>query len=114
MRIAIDYTAAVNQTAGIGRFVRDLVQALSEVDKENDYVLLHAAPNRGHEVNAPQQENFDVRGMRLPERFLNVCWHRLNLPIPVDIATGAVDVFHSPDFVLPPVRSGKRIITVHD
>ena len=31
MRIAIDYTAAVNQSAGIGRFVRSLVGALGTV-----------------------------------------------------------------------------------
>jgi hypothetical protein len=36
VRIAIDYSAAVNQRAGIGRLVRNQVLALSEVDQEND------------------------------------------------------------------------------
>ena len=42
MRIGIDYTAAVNQTAGIGRFVRGLVGAVTTLDERNQYVLVHA------------------------------------------------------------------------
>jgi len=49
VRIGIDYTAAVNQTAGIGRFVRGLVRAVAALDQENQYVLVHAAP-RGRGV----------------------------------------------------------------
>jgi len=32
----------------------------------------------------------------------------------VDLFTGEVDVFHSPDFLLPPLRHGRAILTVHD
>ena len=42
MRIGIDYTSAVRQGAGIGRYTRNLVQALLALDAENDYVLLAA------------------------------------------------------------------------
>ena len=47
MRIAIDYSAAVNQRAGIGRLVRNQVLALAEVDHDNEYRLVYARPNRG-------------------------------------------------------------------
>lgn len=42
MRIGIDYTPAVKQTAGIGRYVRELVRALAAVDQENQYTLFMA------------------------------------------------------------------------
>src|SRR5215204_3026633 len=45
MRIAVDYTAAVNQTAGIGRFVRSLIKGVIDIDQRNQYLLVHARPN---------------------------------------------------------------------
>ena len=32
----------------------------------------------------------------------------------MDLLTGPVALFHSPDFTLPPLRQGKAIVTVHD
>jgi glycosyltransferase involved in cell wall biosynthesis len=42
MRIGIDYTPAIHQTGGIGRYVRELVRALAAVDYENQYTLFLA------------------------------------------------------------------------
>ena len=42
MRIGIDYTAAIHQTAGIGRYVRELVRALAIVDHEHQFTLFTA------------------------------------------------------------------------
>lgn len=39
MRIAIDYTPAIQQNAGIGRYVRELVRSLAAIDHENQYTL---------------------------------------------------------------------------
>lgn len=114
MRIAIDYTAAVNQSAGIGRLVRSLMHAVAEIDHENQYVLVHAAPNPGRSPEVPQAPNFTERELRFRERFMTALWHRFNAPLPIDFVTGPVDIFHAPDFVLPPVRRGVKIITVHD
>ena len=113
MKIAIDYTAAVNQSAGIGRFVRSLVAALGTIDHETKYLLLHAAPNGATVPSFPAGPNFRRRNLRLPQRYLDIVWQRLGLPLPVDTLTGPVDLFHSPDFVLPPVRA-RSLLTVHD
>jgi hypothetical protein len=59
MRIAIDYSAAVNQRAGVGRLVRNQVLALAEVDAVNDYQLIYARPNRGSSPpQFPKARNF--------------------------------------------------------
>ena len=42
MHIAIDYTPALRQTAGIGRYTRGLVAALAELDHDNAYTLFCA------------------------------------------------------------------------
>ncbi len=229
LRIGIDYTAAVRQGAGIGRYTRGLVQALARLDHENRYILftphdsrfyqryrlsggekilligepatdvnlfeelltrkgvtvmvaplsralavlrqqmphqawlfswtadlertpsvvalvaearslaipLHRIPkaNRSlgglfgslgsHPERPPsdmdavlssqvQAPNFQDRRAPLSERALTILWHRLNVPIPVEWFTGPVDIFHSTDFVLPPVRQARTILTVHD
>jgi glycosyltransferase involved in cell wall biosynthesis len=114
MRIAIDYSAAVNQRAGIGRLVRNQVLALSEVDHDNDYRLVYARPNRGSVPQFPRAGNFSRREVRLRERWLTILWHRAKLPVPADWLSGPVDLYHCPDFVLPPLRHARGILTVHD
>ncbi|MBV9324215.1 MAG: glycosyltransferase family 4 protein [Chloroflexi bacterium] len=114
MRIAIDYSAAVNQRAGIGRLVRNQVLALAEVDHDNDYRLVYARPNRGSVPQFPPARNFVRREFGLGERWLTILWHRAKLPVPADWLSGPVDLYHCPDFVLPPLRRARGILTVHD
>ncbi|HLZ30560.1 MAG TPA: glycosyltransferase family 1 protein [Chloroflexota bacterium] len=114
MRIAIDYSAAVNQRAGVGRLVRNQVLALAELDQANDYRLIYARPNRGQVPEFPVARNFSRREVGVRERWLTILWHRANLPLPADWLSGPVDLYHSPDFVLPPLRNARGILTVHD
>lgn len=130
MRIGIDYTAAVRQGAGIGRYTRHLVHALLELDQQNEYVLLAAtAGSRGAIKSQGDRacsgfghgafdiaRSANVRAVNLPvsDRTLAILWHRLRLPLWVELVCGALDVFHSPDFTLPPVRRARTVLTVHD
>jgi glycosyltransferase involved in cell wall biosynthesis len=125
LRIAIDCTAAVRQGGGVGRYTRGLVEALAGIDRRSEYVLFMAGGGAGS-VEAWRGEglpvfqvagfpaNFHLRAVPLSNRVLAILWHRLGFPLPVEIFTGGVDIFHSPDFVLPPVRGAKTIVTVHD
>jgi glycosyltransferase involved in cell wall biosynthesis len=113
LRIGIDYTAAVRQGAGIGRYTRELVRALAELNGSHDYVLF-AATGGQRPVDMAWPPNFQTRWVPLSERALTILWHRLQLPLWVEFATGPVDIFHSPDFVLPPVRWARTLVTVHD
>jgi len=119
LHIGIDYTAAVHQQAGIGRYARGIVSGLAEQHSEHSFVLLVAG--RGAEASPPLQDNdpalgtsFRVRRLPLSERLWTILWHRLRLPVPVDALIGPVDVFHSPDYVLPPVRRARKVVTLHD
>jgi glycosyltransferase involved in cell wall biosynthesis len=138
VRIGIDYTAAVNQGAGIGRYSRQLVRALLALDtayqggadaedrQQDQYVLLAATagkpvpvaapgPPIGHGACAIQNEpNARVVNLPLSERAWAILWYRLRLPLWVELFCGKLDIFHSPDFALPPVRRAHTVLTVHD
>lgn len=110
MRVGLDYTPAVRQGAGIGRLTRGLVHGLAQVDRENRYSLVV----RGLLPRVDLPSNFRLCRLPLSERLSHIVWYRLGLPLAVDLFTGPLDVFHSPDYLLPPLRGGARVITVHD
>src|SRR5581483_5130220 len=114
MRIAIDYTAAIRQGAGIGVYVRNLVAAMLAQDPGNRYTLLssgHPTPERP----LPQAENVRARSLFIPDRYLNILWYRWRAPIPATLFSGVEDIYHGPDFVLPPLgRKVRKIVTIHD
>ncbi len=112
MHIGIDYTAAVQQGGGIGRYTRNLIRALADLDRENDYRLFVAG--RGDDGLGPWPANFRLRAVPLSDRWTTILWQRLRLPVPVQLVTGRLDLFHSPDFVLPPTGRTPTILTVHD
>jgi len=135
MRIGIDYTAAARQRAGIGRYTRELITALLALEQDtilsHQYVLFAAIGrlSRAHwqrEIDRLHTirhsplvlspvEVFAIRTLPLSDDWLARLWHRLRLPIPVETVTGPLDLFYSPDFVLPPTRRGTRaLLTVHD
>ena len=117
MRIGIDVTAAITQGGGIGRYTRELVQALVAADQENEYRFFSAKQPASLPVAnpLPAAPNTAYHPAPLGERWLYRLWHRLQCPLPVQWITGPLDLFHSPDFVLPPVSGGTpTLLTVHD
>lgn len=111
MRIGIDYTAAVRQGAGIGRFCRGLLGALTTLDHTNEYIVWSGGRAA---VEPAWPSNFRRVVLPLSDRQLAILWQRLRLPLPVELFTGRLDLYHSPDFVLPPVRRARTLLTVHD
>jgi glycosyltransferase involved in cell wall biosynthesis len=118
MRIGIDYTSAVCQGAGIGRYTRELVNALLACDPADEFRLFAAASagrrGKGEPLLVPAAINAGLRLLPISDRRMATIWHRLRLPIPVELFTGQVDVFHSPDFTLPPVWRARTLLTIHD
>ena len=122
MRIGIDYTAAARQRAGIGRYTRELVAALLRLETQNHYAIFAAVGGLKDRDWRPEIENLQslisdlkFRAIPLTDDWLHRLWQRLRLPIPAEVITGPLDVFYSPDFVLPPTRRATRtLLTVHD
>lgn len=113
-RIAIDYTPAYEQGGGIGRYVRELCAALSSIDSTSEYQLFVAGATSS-ELPDKLAQNFAWKPTLLAPKWLARFWQRARIPIPVEVFTGLVDLYHATDFVLPPtLPSTKTILTVHD
>jgi glycosyltransferase involved in cell wall biosynthesis len=138
MRVGIDYTSAVRQRAGIGRYTRELVTALIALASPHQFAILAATGGLPRErwqaeierlstlsaaASSPSRppsslahrSQMTIHTVPLSDDWLTRLWHRLRLPISAEVIIGALDVFYSPDFVLPPTRRGCRtLLTVHD
>ncbi len=114
MRIAIDYTAGIRQNAGIGTYIRNLVDAMLAQDEENRYILLTSGhPTAEHPF--PSAHNVVGKSIFIPDRYLNILWYRLHFPLPATLFSGSADIYHGPDFVLPPLNNKMhKVVTVHD
>jgi glycosyltransferase involved in cell wall biosynthesis len=113
MLITIDFTPAVHQRAGIGRYTRGLVDALTRLDADNEYKLLVLGQAGAHFVPTRLPPNFRLRFAPVSDRWATLLWHRLNLPLPVELFSGRADIFHGPSFTLPPSFT-PSLLTVHD
>jgi glycosyltransferase involved in cell wall biosynthesis len=116
-RIGIDATPAVAQGGGIGRYTRELIKAAVAHETAFDYRLFTARipAARRFPGALPVANHVTHRAAALDERWLYRLWHRMGVPLPVQAFTGRIDLFHSPDFVLPPVSRGiPTLLTVHD
>lgn len=113
--IGLDYTPAYEQGGGIGRYVRELIAALAEQDRETDYRLFIARGKLTKPLPTPPGSNFKLRVARFSPKWFARFWHRLRVPVPIEQWIGPVSLYHATDFVLPPTRPATRtLLTVHD
>lgn len=111
--IAIDYTPAVRQQAGIGRIIRGQIEALVALNSGFDLRLFVA----GRVTDADRRAApLPLHSTPIGERNLVRIWHRLDLGFPrVEWFTGGpLDLFHATDFALAPTRARRKLLTVHD
>lgn len=116
MRIAFDATPAATQFAGVGRYARELLRALLTQDLDDRYQLVCAAPTDQAELlerSLPPGQWRHLKRLPLPERATTIAWQRLKLPVPLDLFVNEFDLYHGPDFVLPPTRR-PSVVTIHD
>lgn len=111
--IAIDYTPAIRQSAGIGRIIEGQARALLKQAPDFDIRLfVNGTINQSERLHAPAK----LHTTPISERNLVRIWHRLNLPLPyIEWFTGGpLDLFHATDFVLAPSRARVKLLTIHD
>jgi glycosyltransferase involved in cell wall biosynthesis len=114
MRIALDYTAGIRQGAGVGLYVRSLVNAILEQDASNEYTLI-ASGRSTKEHSFPTASNVRGRNVFIPDRYLNILWYRWRVPLYANFFTGPADIYHGLDFGLPPLTGkARKVVTVYD
>lgn len=111
--IAIDFTPAIRQQAGIGRIISGQVNALVALQPDFDIRLLVVGPvTEAERAAAP----LPLHATPLSERNMVRIWHRLDSRWPpVETFThGPLDLYHATDFVLAPSRARRKLLTIHD
>jgi glycosyltransferase involved in cell wall biosynthesis len=62
-------------------------------------------------LDAPNAELRPCRWM--PGRLAQYAWKTFNWP-PFDLFAGKADLYHFPNFIIPPLCGGKTVVTIHD
>jgi glycosyltransferase involved in cell wall biosynthesis len=106
MRIGIDTRLIFYQKAGIGQYIQSLMQALAEIDHEDEFTLFHSRKDNHPFVTAP---NIRYRALWTPSH------HRFETTtMTAELLPHRLDVLHSPDFIPPRYTRYPAVITVHD
>ena len=112
MRICVDIQPAVAQRAGVGRYTKYLVEHLGEFS-EGDSLALFYFDFRGRGLSFQVPNAYPHPCRWIPGRLVQQSWKRLNWP-PFDWFSGKADVYHFPNFIIPPVSTGRNVVTIHD
>ena len=112
MNVCLDIQPAVGQRAGVGRYTRALVEHLGEGCGADRLRLFYFDfLRRGLTFAAPGLDQQAIRWC--PGRLVQKSWKNLHWP-PFDWLAGRADVYHFPNFIIPPLASGRAVVTVHD
>jgi glycosyltransferase involved in cell wall biosynthesis len=113
MKIAIDISLALGESAGVGSYIRGLLEGLAAIDPDNEYVLYsYLDLPQSPPPTFPQQPNFSLRMLQLAGEHWERMWSQADLP-PKE-ALDAVHVLHSPFFNAPKEHHGALVVTIHD
>jgi glycosyltransferase involved in cell wall biosynthesis len=107
MRIGID--ARLWNETGVGRYTRNLVVNLLEIDKENDYVLFVL---RKDEASIKSQ----ISSSKTQIVTADIRWHSVaeQKSFPKSIAKANIDLMHFPYFSVPIMYNMPFVVTIHD
>ncbi|MDE3088147.1 MAG: glycosyltransferase family 4 protein [Chloroflexota bacterium] len=114
MRITIDLSPFVHRHAGLGRYARELLNALTTVDHANEYNAFAYAP--------PRDQPPDALLDRAPLSAVPLSAKPWRMSVLLAQVTGIGmdrwlprgDVFHATDHLLPCVKNAKTVFTLHD
>ncbi|OGM08976.1 hypothetical protein A2159_02790, partial [Candidatus Woesebacteria bacterium RBG_13_34_9] len=119
MKIAIDVSQIIYGT-GVSMYTQNLVKGLLSCDKENTYLLFGGSLRRFNELKSKIELISEGRSEKIikkvfpyPPLLADLIWNKLRIYPNLESLIGAVDVFHSSDWVQPASRAFK-VTTVHD
>jgi len=101
---------------GIGHYTMELIRWLPRVATEDRFIAWYldalGEVTRGDPFGPVAAPNLDIRRTRIPSRIFEQLSERFDLPRVEWLAR--FDVLFAPNFVPPPTRSGRVVLTIHD
>lgn len=113
MRILFDYRPALRQRTGVGAYMHETARALAATAPPDESLVLFSSSLKDRlapDVVAP----LDVVDRRIPVRWLNRLWHRLEWPDAERLTGRAWDIVQAAHPLLIPSRHAAQVVTVHD
>lgn len=112
MNICIDIQAAIAQRAGVGRYTKSLAEHLGPLTGSDTLTLFYFDfKRRGMPFHVPDARERAVTWC--PGRIVQGAWKTIGWPS-FDWFAGSADVYHFPNFVIPPLGKGRTVVTIHD
>lgn len=114
MKIAINTLPLYKTKVGMGKYVVELVNRVTKIDKENKYLIYVSNENK-HFFNLTSK---NVNIQQVPKIFSNpslrIIWEQLILPF--SLWRNSIDVYHALGFVLPLFLKQKiiSVVTIAD
>ena len=109
MRIGIELTPLTYTLTGVGYYARHLVRELATL-AGTQALRGFVAGTRALESALP---DIALKRFPLPPRLLNPLWTYAGRPC-VDTLLGGVDVYHAVNYVLPPLKQARGVLSIHD
>lgn len=108
LRVAMDVTALLGPTTGVGHMVKHLAARLPRYPSVELTGLLVSWRGRGRlgQVIPP---GWTMKPLPMPARLTHTCWRKFDWP-----RLRGFDLVHGPNYVVPPTDSAARLVTVHD
>lgn len=111
MRVAIDATSLYGPRTGVGRFTSCV---LAELAQRSDVEVIGFAVTwrGGHDLRDLLPHGIGAARGKMAAAPLRFLWRRTEHPR-IERWTGAIDLVHGPNFVVPP-SAARRVASVHD
>lgn len=113
MNICIDMRPALSRPTGVGTYLQNLVGALAELDRQNQYYLFSSSWKERYPSDS-YPANFRIVDRKWPVSALNYTWNHFSFPKIESLIGTDVQVTHSPTPLVIPSRTARSITTVHD
>lgn len=121
MIIGIDISVLNDEKrTGIAVYVYELIKALLSLNKKDTFILFAFTPLATYKyiknLEFKKYPNVKMKIFKMPSKVFRrvfLLWQKIDFP-PVDLLIGKVDVFHSFNWYLPPLKNGKIVATVFD
>jgi len=117
MKIGIDISQLAYERTGVANIVKNLVEQLEEIDKENEYILFYSSLRNPFQMSKLKIQNynakFKIKTFKMPPSLLDLLWNKLHV-MPIENLIGDVDVFITSDWTEPPTKKAKKMTILYD
>src|SRR5437588_3419245 len=112
MKIGINALFLQTPASGSGQYLIHLLKALTEIDKQNEYMLLGAKPLARESSDLPYQAHPVPTFAGRSENIEKLVWEQFTGPAAARRA--GVDLLHVPYFAPPLFQRTPTVVTIHD